>query len=262
VPFHAVMWPAILLGTEQKWKMVDHIKGFNWLTYEGGKFSTSQKRGVFTDKALELFPADYWRYYLMANVPESSDADFSFTAFANVINHDLADSLGNFVSRVLTLVEKYFDGKVPEHNSTTANQELATKTQGLCSNLDKAHDELKYRDVISNMRLLWALGNEYVTQQQPWVVAKQDQVKAGHILSDCIHLIRVFAITAWPIIPETAEKILVLVSVTEGISHVPLAKAADFNYLASGQSVASKLSLFSKIEPEVAAELEAQFKGG
>jgi methionyl-tRNA synthetase len=261
VPFHAVMWPAILLGTGQNWKMVDYIKGFNWLNYAGGKFSTSQKRGVFTDTALELFPADYWRYYLMANVPESSDADFSFTDFAKVINSDLADSLGNFTSRVLTLVEKYFASCVPAQHPCEADNELMQKAQALCAKIDQAHDELKYREVISNMRLLWALGNEYITQQQPWSVVKTDLARTGQILRNCLHLLRTFAITAWPIIPGSAEKIYALVSNAGTPGSIPMRDAADFNCLVTGNSVAGKIALFNKISDEDIEALEQKFQG-
>ncbi len=261
VPFHAVMWPAMLLGTEQNWKMVDYIKGFNWLNYAGGKFSTSQKRGVFTDVALELFPADYWRYYLMANVPESSDADFSFRDFAGVINKDLADSLGNFTSRVLTLVEKYFESKVPDHNPTTVDPELSQKTTELCLQLNQAHSELRYREVINTMRQLWALGNEYITKQQPWSVIKRDPAQAGHILSNCLHLLRIYAITAWPIIPATAEQIVALVSPDINPSKIAISTVADFNCLLVGCPVAGKISLFNKIEDTTVLDLEARFGG-
>lgn len=260
VPFHAVMWPSILLGTGQPWKMVDYIKGFNWLNYAGGKFSTSQKRGVFTDVAIELFPADYWRYYLMANVPESSDADFSFTDFANIINHDLADSLGNFTARVLTLVEKYFDSKVPEHTAAM-DPELLRKATELCQQLNQAHDELRYREVINCMRLLWALGNEYITQQQPWSVAKRDLTQTGYIMSNCLHLLRIYAITAWPIIPETAEHIYSLVSNDGMVGKIAINKAVDFNCLPVGSTVSGKITLFSKIEESTVSDLEVRFVG-
>ena len=92
VPFHAVSFPCTLLGSREPWKTVDVIKGVNWLTYEGGKFSTSAGRGVFLDQALDLLPSDYWRWWLTANAPESSDSDFSFPRFATNVDHDLADS--------------------------------------------------------------------------------------------------------------------------------------------------------------------------
>lgn len=261
VPFHAVMWPAILLGSDQKWHMVDYIKGFNWLNYEGGKFSTSQKRGVFTDVALELFPVDYWRYYLMANVPESSDADFNFADFANVINHDLADSLGNFASRVLTLVGKYFASKVPAYDPNVLDSDLFAKVQQLCAQINAAHDELKYREVISNMRLLWGLGNEYITAQQPWAIAKTDLGYAGSILCNCLHLLRIFAVIAWPIIPTSAQQLLNLVAPGVDPALIKMTEVTDFTCLPVGGVVAGKLSMFTKIEPEQVLELERRFAG-
>src|SRR5215468_5989782 len=89
VPFHAVSFPATLLGSGEPWKTVDVIKGFHWLTYEGGKFSTSAQRGVLTDAALDELPADIWRWWLIANAPESADVDFNFRRFAGDIGKDL-----------------------------------------------------------------------------------------------------------------------------------------------------------------------------
>jgi methionyl-tRNA synthetase len=91
-------------------------------TTTGGKFSTSQKRGVFTDQALELLPADYWRWYLIANAPESSDANFTWEHFASTVNKDLADVLGNFVNRVLKFAAARFDGVVPDEETVVPAQ--------------------------------------------------------------------------------------------------------------------------------------------
>jgi methionyl-tRNA synthetase len=113
VAFHTVSFPATLLGSGEPWKTVDVLKSFNWLTWYGGKFSTSQKRGVFMDAALELLPADYWRWYLIANAPEGSDAPFTWEHFAATVNSDLANVLGNFVNRILRFTESRFAGVVP-----------------------------------------------------------------------------------------------------------------------------------------------------
>jgi len=100
VAFHTVSFPVTILGSEEPWKLVDKLKAFNWLNWYGGKFSTSQKRGVFMDQALELLPGDYWRWYLIANSPESSDTAFTWESFKAGINSDLNDVLGNFVNRI------------------------------------------------------------------------------------------------------------------------------------------------------------------
>ena len=103
VPYHSITFPATLLGTNQNYKKVDYLKGFSYLTYEGGKFSKSENRGVFAGDAVTEFKADYWRYFLMSNIPESSDSSFTFDLFSSVVNKDLNGVLGNFVSRVLKM---------------------------------------------------------------------------------------------------------------------------------------------------------------
>ena len=97
VPFHTLSFPATILGSGEPWKLVDYIKSFNYLNYDGGQFSTSRGRGVFMDQALEILPADYWRWWLLSNAPESSDAEFTWENFQANVNKDLADVLGNFV---------------------------------------------------------------------------------------------------------------------------------------------------------------------
>ncbi|HEY0104319.1 MAG TPA: methionine--tRNA ligase, partial [Brevundimonas sp.] len=113
VAFHTVSFPVTILGSREPWKQVDQLKSFNWLNWYGGKFSTSNKRGVFMDAALELLPADYWRWYLIANAPEGSDTAFTWEQFQSAINRDLADVLGNFVNRILKFNESKFGGVVP-----------------------------------------------------------------------------------------------------------------------------------------------------
>ena len=98
VPFHTLSFPVTIFGSGEPWKLVDYIKSFNYLNYDGGQFSTSRGRGVFMDQALEILPADYWRWWLLSHAPESSDSKFTWENFQSSVNKDLADVLGNFVS--------------------------------------------------------------------------------------------------------------------------------------------------------------------
>ncbi|MEZ5916580.1 MAG: class I tRNA ligase family protein [Parvularculaceae bacterium] len=107
VAFHTVSFPCTILGSEEPWKTVDQLKSLNWLTWYGGKFSTSQNSGIFMDQALSLLPADYWRWHLMSNAPESDDSSFTLEHFASVVNKDLADVLGNFVNHHPVLCLKF-----------------------------------------------------------------------------------------------------------------------------------------------------------
>ncbi|MGR3625136.1 MAG: methionine--tRNA ligase, partial [Limimaricola sp.] len=113
VPFHTLSFPATILGSGEPWKLVDYIKSFNYLNYDGGQFSTSQGRGVFMDDALDILPADYWRWWLLSHAPESSDAEFTWEYFQQSVNKDLADVLGNFVSRVTKFCRSKFGEEVP-----------------------------------------------------------------------------------------------------------------------------------------------------
>ena len=114
IPFHTLSFPSTIFGSKEPWKLADYIKGFNWLTYEGGKFSTSQKRGVFMDQALSVKESDYWRWWLLSNAPEGSDSDFTWEGFQSTINKDLSDVLGNFVSRLTKFAFNKFENIVPE----------------------------------------------------------------------------------------------------------------------------------------------------
>ncbi|HMQ42113.1 MAG TPA: methionine--tRNA ligase, partial [Paracoccus sp. (in: a-proteobacteria)] len=108
VPFHTLGFPTTIMGSGEPWKLVDYIKSFNYLTYDGGQFSTSQGRGVFMDDALSLLPADYWRWWLLSHAPESGDSEFTWENFQQSVNKDLADVLGNFVSRITKFCRSKF----------------------------------------------------------------------------------------------------------------------------------------------------------
>ena len=128
VPFHTLSFPATILGSGEPWKLVDYIKSFNYLNYDGGQFSTSQGRGVFMDQALDILPADYWRWWLLSHAPESSDAEFTWENFQASVNKDLADVLGNFVSRITKFCRSKFGEAVPEGGDWgAAETELAAE---------------------------------------------------------------------------------------------------------------------------------------
>jgi len=113
IPFHTLIFPALLLAIHEGYNLPWNVSTNEFLTYEGQKFSKSRGIGVWIDEALELFPADYWRYTLIANRPETKDANFTWAIFLEKVNADLNDTLGNFVHRTLTFITRYYGGKVP-----------------------------------------------------------------------------------------------------------------------------------------------------
>lgn len=262
VPFHAIFFPAVLLGTNEPWKLVDYIKGFNWLTYEGGKFSTSSKRGVFLDQALEIFPGDYWRYYLLANAPESSDSDFRFEDFANCINKDLADILGNFIARVSAILIKHFDSLIPAIDSQNP---LLTKIKTLCASelqlFDKCMRACEYRESLRIMRRIWVLGNAFITEQKPWDVIKYDKEQAAQIIGICCYLIRLQAVCSYSIIPNTSQQIALFLGLKDSLGQLTIQQALDETLLPCGHNIFPQPVLVKKIEPQLIDELKEKFSG-
>lgn len=264
VPFHAIFWPAMLLATGKPWKQVDYIKGVNWLTYEKGKFSTSSKRGVFTDTALELYPADYWRYYLLSNCPEGADADFTFAHFAAVINKDLADILGNFANRSFALLHKYFEGKVPVQLETSnLDSTLHHQATDLVAKLRESLEHLKFRQATGYLRSLWVLGNEYITEQKPWETIKIDPDQAALCLTHCVHLLRLYALASYCFIPETAKKIMGILndSTGESLASTDMSKGLDFGFYGMGHTLQPAQRLFVKIEDADVVALAVRYGG-
>ncbi len=259
VPFHAIFWPAMMLGTEETWKQPDEIKSFSWLTYEGGKFSTSQKRGVFTDVALQLYPADYWRYYLLSIAPEGADSDFNFAHFAAVNNKDLADILGNFVSRVTTLLRKYNQAQIPVENPSEDEFALLPKVQGLVKGLDESLRAVKFRQAAQLLRALWALGNEYITQEQPWKLVKTDLPKAMGVLRQCVNLIRLYAVVGTAFMPATSRQLFAILQENADPTTLSFAEALNFKALNEGGALAEHGNLFAKIDEEAVAVLQQRF---
>ena len=208
IPFHTLSFPATIFGSGENWKLVDYIKGFNWLLYEGGKFSTSEKRGIFMDVALKIFPADYWRWWLLSNAPENSDTNFTWDSFQNTINKDLADVLGNFITRVTKFSLAKFGSKIPKCNDYGV---LETKTINEIELLYEKYNnfltKIEIRKASQELRNIWVVGNEYLQKAQPWSILKTDETKAKMIIRFSFHLINLYSLISEPFIPDSCEKI-------------------------------------------------------
>ena len=248
---------------DQQWRLVDQLKGFNYINYNGGKFSTSQKRGVFMDAALEILPADYWRYYLMANAPESSDSNFTWAHFAGVINKDLADVLGNFVNRVTKFCAARFDGKVPTEGEYGADESaLIAELDSRVKTYTDYFEAMEFRKALGELRAIWVLGNEYLTKAAPWTLIKTDRAKAAASVRMGLNLVHLFGHLAWPVIPSAAVKIHEAAMEAPAIIPWPDEPMAEFlNGLTPGDTVKVPDVLFAKIEDAKIAEWESRFGG-
>jgi len=262
VPFHTVSFPATILGSGEPWKLADYIKGFSWLTFYGGKFSTSQKRGIFLDQALKEYPSDYWRYWLVANAPETDDSSFTFSGFAGVCNKDLADTFGNFVNRTLRFCSTRFGDVVPEgYPYGELEAELAKNLQDVLNRYTGALDGMQLRRAAEALRELWVLGNVYIDRAAPWAAFKADKARAAVILRTAINLIRLLAIVGSPIIPDTCARLRKVLNVKEGEGYWPTLVSDELRALPGGHAFTVPPPLFKKIAPEEIADLSARYGG-
>ena len=209
VPFHTLGFPATILGSGEPWKLVDFIKSFNYLNYDGGQFSTSQGRGVFMDQALDILPADYWRWWLLSHAPETSDAEFTWENFQASVNKDLADVLGNFVSRVTKFCRSKFGEEVPAggtmgERETALIEELTTKLHAYEGHMDA----IEVRKAAAALRSIWVAGNEYLQDAAPWATFKEDPETAAMQIRLALNLIRVYAVLSAPFIPDASARML------------------------------------------------------
>ncbi|TPW02452.1 MAG: methionyl-tRNA synthetase, partial [Alphaproteobacteria bacterium] len=264
VAFHTVSFPVTIMGSGEPWKLVDRLKAFNWVTWYGGKFSTSEKRGIFMDKALDLLPSDYWRWYLMANAPESSDAAFTLEQFQQTVNADLANVFGNFVNRITRFCAAKFDSKVPEGGAPgELEAKLAVDVAQRIVTLTQLNEEMEFRKTAAELRALWAAGNEYLQVAAPWTAFKTDEAYAAVGVRTGLNLVALFAILAQPFIPDAARTVLDAMGVPEANRGWPKAgEAGLLDALPRGHAFTPPDVLFKKIEDADVAAWTEMFGGG
>ncbi|UXU75087.1 MULTISPECIES: methionine--tRNA ligase [unclassified Paracoccus (in: a-proteobacteria)] len=260
VPFHTLSFPATIIGSGEPWKLVDYIKSFNYLTYDGGQFSTSQGRGVFMDQALSILPADYWRWWLLSHAPESGDSEFTWDNFQQSVNKDLADVLGNFVSRITKFCRSKFGETIPE-GGTEGPEEAAliTALEARIRAYEGFMDHIEVRKSAAELRAIWVLGNEYLQAAAPWSTFKTDPQKAAMQVRLGLNLIRLYAVLSAPFIPFAAQKMLEAMQTTD--DSWPTDLRAALTALPPGHAFSVPDVLFAKISDESRDEWQERFKG-
>ena len=202
--FHAAIWIGMLLSAEIELPKAIYVHGF--ITSEGMKMSKSLNNVVDPVGVVAEFSVDALRYFLLKEIPTTDDGDFSKARFKVVYESELADSLGNLVSRVVAMTHKYFEGKVPEGDLKDAD--FAAKIATRWKNYDVAIESFDLKRALELVMELAYEANKYVDAQKPWALAKTDQKELAKVLYNLLEMIRHLALFLLPFIPTTAEKIL------------------------------------------------------
>jgi methionyl-tRNA synthetase len=260
VPFHTLSFPATILGSGEPWKLVDYLKSFNYLNYDGGQFSTSRGRGVFMDQALSILPSDYWRWWLLSHAPESSDSEFTWENFQASVNKDLADVLGNLVSRVTKFCVSKFGAEVPAGGAFSEQEHRLIEELGTrITDYAACMQAMEVRKASAELRAIWVIGNEYLQAAAPWTVVKTDPERAQAMIRLSLNLIRVYAILSAPFIPDAAATMMAAIG--SGDWTWPTDVAAAMTALPAGHAFTVPENLFRKITDEERADWQARFAG-
>jgi methionyl-tRNA synthetase len=191
---------------------------------------------------------------LTANAPESSDVDFSFARFAADVDHDLADTFGNLVQRVLSFVVARYGGVVPDGPT---DPDLPAKLSGLLDHLRNRHEALALRGTADAVRAIWKEANVHLVEKAPWTLVKTDPDRAAGVVRTAVNLIGICARAAWPVIPEAAEKVLAAIGDLEEVPTFP--SVEHLNRIPPGRRIEHSGPLFAKLGPEWIETQKARF---
>ena len=247
IPFHTIILPALLLASGEGYNLPWNVSATEFLQFKGEKASKSRRIGIWIDEALELFPVDYWRFFLTAARPEAKDTNFSWDFFLEKVNADLNDTFGNFIHRTLTFVNARFGGVVPQAETLTAEDEailqgIREKAEAMAEDFEAA----KLQSAANTMISLSRAGNQYLNEREPWNLLKTDKARAAAVLYVAVQIVKSLAVVAAPIVPGTAEQLWHTLNLSGSVQESRWAEALI--HLEAGHRIAKATPLFHKID--------------
>jgi methionyl-tRNA synthetase len=257
IVFHCIIFP-IILEAHGEFILPYNVPANEFMNLEGDKISTSRNWAVWVHEYLQDFEgrADEMRYVLCSIMPEQKDSEFTWNDFKDRVNNELADILGNFVNRVFVLTHKYFEGKVADNTQYASNprdMQVRAEAAESFALVGKKIEEYRFREALSEAMNIARLGNKYLTETEPWKLAKTDMNATAGILNTCLQLTCMAAEALAPFLPFTSEKILQALQV----GHQPHGVAAQ---LPIDHHIGQLGILFSKITDEMVAAQVAKLE--
>ena len=248
IVFHCIVFPAMLKAYGDGYILPDNVPSNEFLNLEGDKISTSRGWAVWAHEYLEDFPGkqDVLRYVLTANAPETKDNDFSWKDFQTRNNSELVAIFGNFVNRAVVLTHKYFDGKVPALGQLQdIDRETLGEIPALRESLEKNLENYRFREALKDAMGIARVGNKYISDTEPWKVAKTDMARTGTILNVCLQICADLAIAFEPFTPFAARKLRDMID-----SPLEWDLLGRSDILIAGHQIGEAQLLFEKIEDD------------
>lgn len=256
IPFHTIILPALLLASGKDYNLPWNVSATEFLQFKGEKASKSQRIGIWIDEALELFPVDYWRFFLMATRPESKDTNFTWSAFIEKINADLNDTFGNFIHRTLSFINSKFDSQIPQPTKLDKDDQAILQTiKEKVETAAKEIEESKLQSATNTLISISRVGNQYLNDKEPWNLMKTDKEKAATIFYIAAQVVKAATVVSAPFIPDAAEQLWQTLQLPGSVNKIKWQEA--LKPLEVGHTIAKPKPLFHKIDADE-AKLEEQ----
>lgn len=267
IPFHAVIFPAMIMGQNQPYKLVDELPANEFFNLEGRKFSKSDGWYIDLDDFFKAYTPDQIRYTIAANAPETADSEFTWKDFQLHCNTDLLGKFGNLVNRVLVFAKNNCAGKAPEKQALQGiDKQFLADIKKIVDQAGECYETFKMRRASQVIMELAQLGNVYFDSKKPWQDAKLAEKRGAMetTIACCLECLKALALISFPIIPTTSEKVWQLLGFTTSLEQAGWEQAIAHS-IPAGQRLAEPQILFQKIEDEQIekeiAKLHAMAKG-
>ena len=256
IPFHTIIWPAMLMG-QAAYILPYDVPANEFLNLEGRQLSTSRNWAVWVPDYLDRFPPDPLRYHLAANLPETSDADFTWSEYVRRNNDELVATFGNLVHRVLTQVYRNFDKSVPEPGDLgEADRELIDKAEVAMGAVAESIGVVRLREALNTSMALARDANRYLDAQAPWKQVKTDKAAAGRTLYTAMQALMALRITLYPFLPFSAQRLHELLGRDGRVQDV----GWRMENSEPGAPLPEPTPLFTKLDDSVADEMLAKLE--